>query len=226
VGFPARLAPTIATPLRIAHRGYAAGAPENTLAAFAAAIERGADVLEIDVRRRRDGVLVAHHDRGDAPGAPPLADVLALAASAPVAFNLDLKAGGIESALIVLVRSAGLTGRVTCTGGNWAMLGAIHRAEPGIRAGLTMPHRTAPAWARPFQRAWYAWRAPGLLARYDAQLVSCNRRLVSRLLVHRLHLAGYEIWVWTVDASSEIERLRRLDVDGICSDDPASHGWA
>ena len=24
---------------------------------------------------------------------------------------------------------------------------------------------------------------------------------------------------------SEIDRLRRLDVDGICSDDPASHGW-
>ena len=30
---------------------------------------------------------------------------------------------------------AGLTGRVTCTGGNWAMLAGIHRAEPGIRAG-------------------------------------------------------------------------------------------
>jgi len=24
---------------------------------------------------------------------------------------------------------------------------------------------------------------------------------------------------------SEIDRLRRLKVDGICSDDPASHGW-
>jgi glycerophosphoryl diester phosphodiesterase len=177
------------------------------------------------VRRRRDGVLVAHHDRGDAPGAPPLAEVLALAGPARIGFNLDLKASGIESALIAVVRSSGLTGRVTCTGGNWAMLGAIHRAEPGIRAGLTMPRRTPPAWARPFQRAWYAWRAPALLARYDAQLVSCNRRLVSRLLVRRLHRAGYGIWVWTVDLPSEIDRLRSLEVDGICSDDPASHGW-
>ena len=225
MGFSAQLARTIATPLRIAHRGYAAGAPENTLEAFAAAIRHGADVIEVDVRRRSDGELVAHHDRGDAPGAPPLSDVLALAASTQVGLNLDLKAGGIESALIAAVRTAGLMGRVTCTGGNWAMLAAIHRAEPGIRAGLTMPHRAVPAWARPFQRAWYAWRAPGLLARYDAQLVSCNRRLVSRLLVHRLHRAGYGIWVWTVDVRSEIDRLRRLDVDGICSDDPASHGW-
>ena len=123
------------------------------------------------------------------------------------------------------MRTAGVTGRVTCTGGNWAMLAGIHRAEPGIRAGLTMPRRTPPRGLRPLQRLWYAWRAPALLARYDAQVVSCSRRLVTRLLVHRVHRAGDEIWVWTVDLPAEIKRLRSLEVDGICSDDPASHGW-
>jgi glycerophosphoryl diester phosphodiesterase len=48
---------------------------------------------------------------------------------------------------------------------------------------------------------------------------------VSRLLVRRLHAAGAGIWVWTVDRPSEITRLRALAVDGICSDDPASHSW-
>jgi glycerophosphoryl diester phosphodiesterase len=179
----------------------------------------------VDVRRRRDGALVAHHDRGDAPDAPLLAGVLALAAPSRVQLNLDLKASGIERQLVELVRAAGLTGRVTCTGGNWAMLAGIHRAEPGIRAGLTMPRRIWPRTLRPVQRLWYAWRAPGILAAHGAQLVSCHRRLVSRLLVHRLHAAGDEIWVWTVDMPSEIARLRELGVDGICSDDPASHGW-
>jgi glycerophosphoryl diester phosphodiesterase len=183
-------------------------------------------VLEADVRRRRDGALVAQHDRADAPGAPLLSDVLALAASSAVQLNLDLKAGGIERPLIALVRGAGLTGRVTCTGGNWALLAGIHRAEPGIRAGLTMPRRKPPFGLQQLQRLWYAWRAPALLAQYDAELVSCSRRLVSRLLVHRVHKAGAEIWVWTVDRPEEIERLRRLEVDGICSDDPASHAWA
>jgi glycerophosphoryl diester phosphodiesterase len=182
-------------------------------------------VLEVDVRRRPDGELVAHHDRGDAPGAPLLADVLALAAGSSVGLNLDLKASAIERSVIELVRAAGLVGRVTCTGGNWAMLAGIHRAEPGIRAGLTMPRRSPPHGMRQLQRLWYAWRAPALLARYDAKLVSCSRRLVSRLLVHRVHQAGAEIWVWTVDVRSEIDRLRRLQVDGICSDDPDSHGW-
>jgi glycerophosphoryl diester phosphodiesterase len=228
VGLPALAGATIAAPLRIAHRGYAAGAPENTLEAFEAAIERGADVLEVDVRRRGDGALVAHHDRGDAPGAPLIADVLALAGPTRVDFNLDLKASGIESTLIGLVRDAGLMGRVTCTGGNWAMLGAIHKAEPGIRAGLTMPRRGSPSGTHhlQYQRFWYAWRAPDLLAEYDAQIVSCSRKLVSSLLVHRVHRAGAEIWVWTVDRPKEIERLLRLEVDGICSDDPASQRWA
>ena len=76
IGEPLR----IETPLRIAHRGYRTGAPENSLEAFSAAIAHGADVLEVDVRRRRDGALVAHHDRGDAPDAALLSDVLALAA--------------------------------------------------------------------------------------------------------------------------------------------------
>ena len=67
---------------------------------------------------------------------------------------------------------------------------------------------------------------PQLLKEYDAQVVSCSRKLVSRLLVHRVHRIGGEIWVWTVDRPKEIERLLRLEVDGICSDDPASHGWA
>jgi glycerophosphoryl diester phosphodiesterase len=182
-------------------------------------------VLEVDVRRRRDGTLVAHHDRADAPDAPALADVLELAARLRVQLNLDLKTSGIERPLIALVRAAGLTGRVTCTGGNWALLAGIHRAEPGIRAGLTMPRRIWPRGLRPLQRLWYAWRAPGILAAYDAQVVSCHRELVSKLLVKRLHAAGAEIWVWTVDRPAEIVRLRSLHVDGICSDDPASHTW-
>ncbi|HEY5048693.1 MAG TPA: glycerophosphodiester phosphodiesterase family protein [Rhizomicrobium sp.] len=48
--------------LRIAHRGGAALKPENTLAAFADAIERGADGAELDVQLSRDGHVVVFHD--------------------------------------------------------------------------------------------------------------------------------------------------------------------
>ncbi len=45
-----------------AHRGASANAPENTLAAFAAALEAGADGIELDIQLTRDGVPVVLHD--------------------------------------------------------------------------------------------------------------------------------------------------------------------
>src|SRR6478735_8096851 len=50
-------------PLVFAHRGGAALAPENTIAAFDNGLALGADGLELDVRLSRDGVVVVHHDR-------------------------------------------------------------------------------------------------------------------------------------------------------------------
>ncbi|GAA2622180.1 glycerophosphodiester phosphodiesterase [Paractinoplanes durhamensis] len=48
---------------RVAHRGYSAVAPENTLPAFAAAVRAGATHVEFDVRTTADGVPVVIHDR-------------------------------------------------------------------------------------------------------------------------------------------------------------------
>ncbi|QZA33482.1 glycerophosphodiester phosphodiesterase family protein [Hydrogenibacillus sp. N12] len=45
-----------------AHRGASAVAPENTLAAFQAALLAGADGIELDVQLTRDGVVVVIHD--------------------------------------------------------------------------------------------------------------------------------------------------------------------
>lgn len=47
----------------VAHRGASADRAEHTLAAYALAIEQGADGLECDVRLSRDGHLVCVHDR-------------------------------------------------------------------------------------------------------------------------------------------------------------------
>lgn len=46
----------------IAHRGFSAIAPENTLAAFSAAIQHGANSIEFDVQISLDGVPVIIHD--------------------------------------------------------------------------------------------------------------------------------------------------------------------
>ena len=49
-------------PTLIAHRGMSALRPEHTLAAYALAIESGADLIEPDLVVTKDGVLVARHE--------------------------------------------------------------------------------------------------------------------------------------------------------------------
>ncbi|KXJ91005.1 PLC-like phosphodiesterase [Microdochium bolleyi] len=51
-----------ALPLAIAHRGYCAVAPENSMLAFRKAAEVGAHAIETDLHLSRDGVVVLTHD--------------------------------------------------------------------------------------------------------------------------------------------------------------------
>ncbi|ORY13129.1 PLC-like phosphodiesterase [Clohesyomyces aquaticus] len=50
-------------PQAIAHRGYKAKFPENTMGAFKGAVEVGAQAIETDVHLSRDGVVVLSHDK-------------------------------------------------------------------------------------------------------------------------------------------------------------------
>jgi glycerophosphoryl diester phosphodiesterase len=47
----------------VAHRGAHNGIPENTLAAYEAAIEMGVDFVEIDLRTTKDGRIVSIHNK-------------------------------------------------------------------------------------------------------------------------------------------------------------------
>jgi glycerophosphoryl diester phosphodiesterase len=60
-----------ARPLVIAHRGYSAIAPENTLPSFERALAAGADLVELDYHHSEDGALVV--PLLIAPRTPPIA---------------------------------------------------------------------------------------------------------------------------------------------------------
>lgn len=103
-----------AKPLVIAHRGAWGKTGQNTLAAFEAAIDLGADVIEFDVRRTRDGRLVVHHDARAAGVAtsrldyeelsarvggsrPPLLEEVLELAQGRIAVDVELKEAGYVS---------------------------------------------------------------------------------------------------------------------------------
>src|ERR1700690_4485946 len=55
--------------LVVGHRGSPRLAPENSLESLEAAFAAGADAIETDLRRLRDGSVVLHHD-AEAGGRP------------------------------------------------------------------------------------------------------------------------------------------------------------
>lgn len=48
--------------INCAHRGDSGNAPENTICAFGRAVDVGVDMIEFDVHRTRDGLLILMHD--------------------------------------------------------------------------------------------------------------------------------------------------------------------
>lgn len=92
---------TITRPTIVGHRGAPALAPENTIAGIDAAVRAGADAVELDVRRGRDGSLVLAHDRRRArrPSATALRDGLAELVSAHRSL--------VTARLVEMVRAAG-----------------------------------------------------------------------------------------------------------------------
>ncbi len=216
--------------LHIAHRGYRTGLGDNTLAQITEAIRLDCDMVETDVRRRpSDGELVLAHEKGANLDAPLLRDALALCRHANVPLNLDLKQNGLSEQLVRELRAGEMTERTVLTGGGWEQALWIRHLEPRIRIGLTIPRRHHD-WVRALgwtaNRLWrFVWtgRVDLLMKAYRIDLVTVQYRLITPKLVTQVHRAGGEIWCWTPDDPSAIERLCAMGVDGICTNlpDPA-----
>jgi len=123
--------------LVVAHRGASAVAPENSLEAFEAAIELGADMVELDVRRSAGGALVISHDPLPSPDLPTLAQVVELCAGR-IALDVEVKEPGLEEE--VLRVAAGSDFVVTSFLPD--VVTATKRLRPDLRVGLLLNSET------------------------------------------------------------------------------------
>jgi glycerophosphoryl diester phosphodiesterase len=211
--------------LRIGHRGAAALAPPNSVAAVEAALELGVDMVELDVLGRPDRTLVLGHSRKElAPEPATLDDVFALLAerSPETGVVADIKAGGFERELVESLRAHGLVERAVVATSAAETLQAFRRLEPSLTRSLTYPRRRLRA---PFlQKLVLPFRIHGLLEEVDAAATTLNRRLVSRATVHRCHALGKAVLVWTVNDRDLVRHLDEIGVDGVITDDPRLFG--
>ncbi len=230
-------------PLVMAHRGAKDVAPENTLAAFEAAYQLGADAIEMDVSRCATGeIIVIHDDTVDrTTNGTGRADELPLdalrALDAGSWFNPRFAGERLPLLEEVLERmgqrirfNIEIKGRSLRTDGIEAEIAAM-LASRGLTgdtlissfnpAALWRMRRAAPALGRALL---YAGDMPLALRRaWTRHFVAPQALHPHHSMVNEEYMAwarrkGYRINVWTVNEPKDMARMAALGVDAIITD--------
>ena len=224
----------------IAHRGFSKVAPENTLAAFRAALEAGADALEFDVRLTRDGVPVIMHDKTvdrTTNGRGRVGDLT-------FAQLRKLDAGSHKGPQFKGERVPSLDELLALARGKTLLLCELkspdRRVPRLVHAALAkheMADRTLvisfhPASLlamkrlradQPIGLLAYPYDPPGrraLAAKADAVLGFFGS--LDRGAIRGAHKAGLEVLTWTVNDRAEMASMVAQGVDGLITDDVAT----
>ncbi|HUY28390.1 MAG TPA: glycerophosphodiester phosphodiesterase family protein [Candidatus Binataceae bacterium] len=216
--------------LNIGHRGASKAFPENTLAAFRAACEAGADLCELDVQLSRDGAVVVIHDAtvdrttngrgavadltlaelqrldaGRGERIPTLEEVFA-ATAGRCGLDVELKIAGLEPQVAAIMRKWNAAETSMVSSFDWRALEAMRTAAPEIRLGVLAEKNPA--------------RMLEAAERMHAYAVNPRFDLASREFCADAHARGFKVLVWTVDAPEAMGILIAAGVDGVVTNYP------
>lgn len=226
---------TAARTLIIGHRGASASLPENTLAAFALAVDQGADGVETDVRQSKDGRLVLVHgstlqklsgnprkvcdltaselkqeDLGEGQTVALLEELFELLDDSTL-YNLELKDFGLSDQGLVdrvaeEVMAFNLQSQTLISSFNPLVVRRARRRFPPILPVALI-------------------RGPGVFRHIkwavNAEVENPHYSLVNEEYMARAARDGRHTFVWTVDDIDEASRLASLGVRGIITNEPA-----
>jgi len=233
-------------PLVLGHRGASARAPENTLAAFAKAMEEGADGFELDVWRCGSGEVVVIHDE-DArrvAGEPlrvtraPLGSLRRLDVGAwrgrefsgervplleevldrfpSAVVNVELKAARVPDP-----RLAGAVARVVRERGAERRV-VVSSFSCTLLGAFRLAAPEVPTGFLVDRRRLWPLRAAACTRLLGTPGLHPSRELVTEARARAWRRRGLELAVWTVDGPAETERLCRLGAAALISNDPGA----
>jgi glycerophosphoryl diester phosphodiesterase len=219
-------------PLVIAHRGASSDAPENTPAAFEAAIALGVDAVELDVRRTSDGVLVVHHNaaRRGVPIAmlthaalvrlsrnePPTLEAVLDLCAGRVAVDVEIKEPGFEAEVIEQASRRFSREQLLYTSFEESVVSTVRRLDPDAHCGLLLGARRLRSRAQryeglPFDLAERCGADVLVVHQWLAPLRQRSRRVPGTGLLAEARQRGFPMMVWTVNGP---QRLRAYLADG------------
>lgn len=213
--------------LKVGHRGARAYEIENTLGSFRKAIELGANALELDVRRSKDGKLIVSHDDNlkkvfgeDRPVSKTSLEELKRVTEGRIVtleealhfldrkvekILVELKEAGYEKKVLEVIRKEKLEDRVIIVSFLEEALAHVRELDKKIETGLIYAKFRNPMDA-----------AMKLDARYLVPLY----RFVHARDVEKAHKNNLKVVVWTINTAEEAKQYIDKGVDGIATDRP------
>lgn len=200
-------------PVITAHSGCE-GTPSNSIEHIKAALDSGAEMLEVDIRRAADGRLFLSHDvREDYAGCPSLEDCFALVAPSSLSINCDVKTVGLTADVMALAEQYGMADRVCFTGN-------IGDEE------LPALNETVGDW-------WLSlWRSADEIGdteracqKYDQlnglyRIINLDYHMICPELLAAAEKGGCPLSVWTVDREKDIRAMMAAGVWNITTRQP------
>jgi len=224
-----------------AHRGLALEAPENTLLAFARAIAAGASYIEIDVHASADGIAVVAHDPDlkRVAGRDVRVEQLTLAELQRIdlgfgqsfctlaealdgfpetRFNIDLKSRAAVQPAVAAITSLRATSRVLVTSFSDRRRLAAVRELPGVASSASARLFVTALLAGKIGATPIARRALRGVVAVQVPEKALGLRVTTERMIRRLHAAGVEVHIWTVNDPVRMAELLDLGVDGLVTD--------
>ena len=217
--------------INYAHRGASEYYPENTMSAFDAGIRMGANGIETDVQRTRDGELVLFHDASlervtgvsgmladftleelstmcvrskdgtRSDVIPTLEGFLAGYGSLDITFAIELKADGVARDTIDLLERYHMREKVVLTSFSFENICEAKAYAPGYRVGLL-----------------YGEKEPdpvGKILSIGGEELCPHASLVTKELVDRYHAMGLNVRAWGVKDRDVMEHVVLCGADGM-----------
>ena len=225
--------------LNIAHRGASAYAHENTFESIEKAIELGADMVEFDLRRTADDVIVLWHDEHvrDRKGKwVPVSkipvnhlnilskkngfklagfDDILKEFGSRIALNIEIKTSGFEEEIVYQLKQFSPLFPPMVSSFHPKVIRKIKKLDCSLKTGLVVGNSRLLKFGY-FSRA--ILRQFALKSRTNS--VHLNLNIASGPIINELTDLGFDVYIWTVNDKRDMRNLINMGVDGIITDKP------
>ena len=222
----------------IGHRGAPRAAPENSLASIRAAIDAGADLVEIDVQETADGEVVVFHDSDFMKAAG--VDLKIWDATTEDLAGIDigrrfdpgfagervptlaevLDVCRDKAVVLVELKYYGHDVRLEQRVVDLVEASGITEQTEFMslkQGGVVKLKELRPDW----KVGQLLSVAVGDRSRLTADFLAINASFATRSLIRTAHDRGRKVYVWTVNDPVQVSALVSRGVDGVITDEPA-----